>query len=124
MSIYGVGIDVADVGRFESLLVQRGESFVRRWFTGAEIAECGTDPRHYAGRFAAKEAVWKALGLDSAGPAVWRSVEVVADRGRLQGTIVPPLSLPAGVTSVAVDVSLRGTCAVAVAIAVCDHDVA
>lgn len=116
MSIYGVGIDVADVGRFESLLVQRGESFVRRWFTGAEIAECGTDPRHYAGRFAAKEAVWKALGLDSAGPAVWRSIEILGSDARLQVTIHSPLKQPP-VTSIEVDITVRDGLATAVAIA-------
>lgn len=117
MSVYGVGIDVADVARFTKLLERHGDRFVRRWFTAAEIGECGSDATAFAGRFAAKEAVWKALGLDSAGAASWRSVEVVRRGGRLEASILPPLEQPAGVTSIAVDLAFRDSIAVAVAVA-------
>lgn len=63
----GIGVDVVDLERFESVL-QRRASFVDRVFTDDERAYCdrakGSAQRcqRYAARFAAKEAVMKALG--------------------------------------------------------------
>lgn len=99
------------------MLARSGNGFVRRWFTEAEIRECVGDAASLAGRFAAKEAVWKALSLDSAGPASWRSVEVLQCRGRLEVSILPPLEVPIEVSSIAVDMVVRDAVAVAIAIA-------
>ncbi|NGN93019.1 4'-phosphopantetheinyl transferase superfamily protein [Nocardioides sp. KC13] len=65
MSLQGVGVDVADIRRFARLLAMRGSGFAVRWFTDAEIAQCmaaATPATAFAMRYAAKEAVWKALG--------------------------------------------------------------
>ena len=70
----GVGIDVADVARFARLDLRYGERFRRRWFTEAELTQCDAAsdrPSCLASRFAAKEAVWKALGLGNDEPLAW-----------------------------------------------------
>jgi len=88
MALRGVGIDIADLSRIAALVRSRGDRFTGRWFTAAEIAECeaGADPAaEYAGRLAAKEAVWKAIGV-TAGPAVpWRSIAVLVGDRRAAG---------------------------------------
>lgn len=58
----GIGIDIEDVARFKSLI--RDRRFLKRIFTDREIDYCSgkkNSAQHFAVRFAAKEAVWKAL---------------------------------------------------------------
>src|SRR5918999_4053848 len=72
----GIGLDVVDVERMQSAL-ERTPKIRERLFTEAEIAYCEKfrfADRHYAGRWAAKEAVTKALGC---GLVQWNGVEVV-----------------------------------------------
>ena len=72
----GVGVDVVDVDRMQFAL-ERTPRIRKRLFTEAEIAYCEKyrfAERHYAGRWAAKEAVTKALGC---GLIQWNGVEVV-----------------------------------------------
>ncbi len=71
-----VGVDVVDVGRMQFAL-ERTPRIRQRLFTEAEIAYCEKyrfAERHYAGRWAAKEAVCKALGC---GLIQWNGVEVI-----------------------------------------------
>lgn len=62
--ILGIGLDIAEIDRVERAVSR--EAFVRRVFTEAEIAYCESRGKgsaaSFAGRFAAKEAVLKALG--------------------------------------------------------------
>ncbi|GAB1431083.1 holo-ACP synthase [Ignavibacteria bacterium] len=64
--IIGIGTDITDVARIESSVNQYGERFLRRIFTETEREYCErrekTKYRHYAARFAAKEAFSKAIG--------------------------------------------------------------
>ena len=72
----GVGVDVVDVDRMKFAL-ERTPRIRQRLFTEAEIAYCEKfrfAERHYAGRWAAKEAVTKALGC---GLIQWNGVEVI-----------------------------------------------
>lgn len=76
-----IGTDIVPVARFARLVEQRGEEFLDKWFTPVEIAHCRAKAhpaRHLAARFAAKEAVFKAVGGDSGGPVPWQEVEVVS----------------------------------------------
>jgi holo-[acyl-carrier protein] synthase len=80
-----VGLDLVEVARIADSLARFGARFAERVYTQAEIAYCETASgpersRRYAARFAAKEAAWKALGLDDRGHA-WHAVEVVRDAG-------------------------------------------
>lgn len=78
MSVVGVGLDVVDIERFRAV-VARTPSVVDRLLTPAERAYCerANDPtQRYAVRFAAKEAVMKALGV-GLGAIDWHDAEVV-----------------------------------------------
>ena len=75
-----VGVDLIEIARIRDALERHGESFKKRCFTEAERTYCDSKPnpaQHYAGRFAAKEAVGKALG--SGVYFTWKEIEV---RGR------------------------------------------
>ena len=64
MRIFGIGIDVVEVERIASAIERHGEPFLARLFTRAERDYCESHKRpapHFAARFAAKEAVSKAL---------------------------------------------------------------
>ena len=80
----GCGVDVIELARFKQALSRGGEAFLRRIFTRAEEAYARRRKRttllHLAGRFAAKEAVIKAVSqLDPAHPLAMRDVEVRND---------------------------------------------
>lgn len=90
-----VGTDIVPVDRIARLVEQRGDRFLLRWFTQAEIDHCRAKAhpeQHLAARLAAKEAVFKAVSGDSDGPVPWRDIEVVTRPGgppevRLTGTV-------------------------------------
>jgi holo-[acyl-carrier protein] synthase len=90
-AIAGTGIDMIEVERVERALHRpgTGERFRARVFTDAEVAYCESRGRaryeSYAARFAAKEAVMKALGTGWNRNAGWRDIEVVRERGRPPG---------------------------------------
>jgi len=81
--ILGVGIDLVDIARVRELLTRRGERAVARLFTRGEAAyaQARAEPaRHFASRFAAKEAAFKALaGDDLARTIGWLDIEVIAE---------------------------------------------
>jgi len=77
MSISGVGVDSVQVGRMRDAAVKWGDDFLRRLFTSGELEYCLSHANPYpslAARFAAKEAVLKALGVR--GTWTWRDMEV------------------------------------------------
>jgi len=79
MMIHGIGIDVVEVERIEAAIAHLGDAFIDRLFTAREREYCGKQNRpalHYAARFAAKEAVSKALGTGIGGQAGWLDMEV------------------------------------------------
>ena len=60
-----IGVDLIEIERIRDALARYGDTFKHRCFTEAEREYCDSKPnppQHYAGRFAAKEAVGKALG--------------------------------------------------------------
>lgn len=74
-----VGVDIVEIGRVQRLVADN-EGIERRVFTTREIAYCSGKRRrfeHLAARFAAKEAVLKAIGTGLAGRMRWTDVEVV-----------------------------------------------
>ena len=77
--IFGIGIDVVEVERVESSMAEFGDRFASRVFTDAERAYCDSQKRpaiHYAARFAAKEAVAKALGTGIGKDLSWLDMEI------------------------------------------------
>jgi holo-[acyl-carrier protein] synthase len=73
-----VGVDLIEIERVRRAL-ERYPRFRERCFTHAEIAYCDSRPnpaQSYAGRFAGKEAVGKALGFGVARAFAWREIEI------------------------------------------------
>ena len=79
--IVGIGVDEVEVARMAGVL-ERTPTFRRRTFTDAEVAYADRVPglaaERFAVRFAAKEAVLKAMGL-GVGACKWREIEVARD---------------------------------------------
>ncbi len=79
MGSYAVGIDMIAIPRVRAVIERHGSRFLRRVYTPEEVAFCRGRVAELAARFAAKEAVMKALGTGARGVA-WREIEVLADR--------------------------------------------
>ena len=82
--MYTIGVDLIEVERIESAVARWGERFLRRVYTPAEIEYCAGRAGSLAARWAAKEAVSKALGtgwapqqLHDAGWIDWTEIEVL-----------------------------------------------
>lgn len=77
--ILGIGMDVIEVKRIEEAISKYGDRFLRRLFTPAEIEYCSArkmSALHYAGRFASKEAAFKAMGRGWGGDLSWKEIEI------------------------------------------------
>ena len=77
--IIGVGIDVVQNDRIRESIEKFGTRFLKRIYTEIETGYCNStaDPGiHFAARFAAKEAVFKALGTGWAAGVTWKDIEV------------------------------------------------
>jgi len=112
----GAGIDIVPVARIANLIRERGDGFLKRWFTAAEIDYCNgkaVPSRHFAARFAAKEAVAKVLPAHWEGPLPWRSIEIVND-----GHGAPSVRLSGAVLEVATQ---AGVGAIGVSLSHCDE---
>jgi holo-[acyl-carrier protein] synthase len=124
-AVVGTGIDLVGIERFQRVLDRHGDRFLERVFTPDERDECTkrADPgRHLAARFAAKEAVFKALGTGWGRGVRWRDVQVTADAyGRptctLQGAAQAHLHELGG-QAVLVSIAHEGDVAMAQAVAV------
>ena len=79
--IVAIGIDLVEIARIEEVFARRGDRFRERVFTEGEISYCerrASKFASYAARFAAKEAVMKALGTGWAEGVGWTDIEVVS----------------------------------------------
>ncbi|MBM3940726.1 MAG: holo-[acyl-carrier-protein] synthase [SAR202 cluster bacterium] len=74
-----VGVDIVEIDRVAATLARFGNRFLERVYTPGEIAYCRGRAPQLAARFAAKEAVMKALGTGTRGVG-WREVEVTRAR--------------------------------------------
>lgn len=80
--ILGIGLDLVETGRIRKLIDRWGCRFIARVFTPSERAYCDAKAvphRHYAGRWAVKEAVSKAFGTGITPAVAWLDIEVVND---------------------------------------------
>ena len=73
------GIDIIEIARVRAVLERHGERFLRRVFTEDEVRHCRGRAPELAARFAAKEAVMKALGTGARGVG-WRDIEILPNR--------------------------------------------
>jgi len=124
-----VGTDIVAVGRIAALMRDGGSRFLNRWFTSQEIDYCmlkAVPSRHLAARFAAKEAIVKAMPVAWNGPLPWRSIEIVNDPGgaptvKLSGT-VQEIATRAGIGEIRVSLSHCDEYATATAIVAVEAD--
>jgi len=80
--IYGIGTDIIEVKRIEESIERFGQRFLDRIFSMDEQAYClhhRDASRHFAGRFAAKEAIVKALGTGFRDGIGWLDIEIQND---------------------------------------------
>ncbi len=99
MTIIGIGTDITECLRIAQMIERHGELFITRVYTPAEIQYCQSRKQatqHFAGRWAAKEAVLKAVGTGWRRGISWRDVEILNTRGGK-----PIVSLHGGVRDVA-----------------------
>ena len=76
---YAVGIDVIEIARVRKVLERLPKRFLERVYSREEVAFCRGRVPELAARFAAKEAVMKALGTGARGLA-WREIEVLPNQ--------------------------------------------
>lgn len=120
MSRHEIGVDLVDIERIVAVLGKHPERFRRRVLTDAEQRYCGRHVERIAGRWAAKEAVSKVLGLGVRGVG-WREIEVLPNwAGAPQVLLHARAAARAaslGLEQVTVSISHERKMAVAVAIA-------
>lgn len=78
--IIGTGVDITEVRRLRQAIEKWGEEFLNRVFTEEELENAktrGSPYQHLAGRFAGKEAVFKALGDSNLN---WKDVQILNDK--------------------------------------------
>jgi holo-[acyl-carrier protein] synthase len=82
MDIVGIGTDLVECVRIGRMIEQHGELFLTRVFTDREIRYCQSRKRaveHFAGRWAAKEAILKCLGSGWRKGMCWTDMEIRND---------------------------------------------
>jgi holo-[acyl-carrier protein] synthase len=82
--IIGIGTDIIECLRIAQMIERHGELFINRVYTPLEIQYCQSRKQatqHYAGRWAAKEAILKALGTGWRKGISWRDIEVRNEPG-------------------------------------------
>ena len=82
MEVLGIGADIVECLRIAQMIERHAEQFIARVYTDVEMEYCSARKaatQHYAGRWAAKEAVLKALGTGWVRGITWRDVEVRND---------------------------------------------
>ncbi|MDR1053243.1 MAG: holo-ACP synthase [Planctomycetaceae bacterium] len=99
MCVVGIGTDIIECERISRMLLRHRDNFVRMVFTELENQYCSdrkNSSQHYAGRWAAKEAVMKALGTGWVAGLAWTDIEVVNQSGGK-----PIINLHNGATKIA-----------------------
>ena len=123
--IVGLGTDIVEVPRIAKMITDHGDHFLQRIFTAAEIEHC--QPRrefaqHFAGRWAAKEAVMKALGTGFTKDVGFADIEIlVKPSGQPHIVLHGPARIYAdslGIGDILITISHTQTLATATAIAV------
>ena len=81
--IFGTGLDIVEIDRIKNSLKKYSPKFEQKIFTSAEIDYCqsqGDPAKHFAARFAVKEAVSKCMGTGITGALGFKDMEVVNEK--------------------------------------------
>lgn len=118
----GIGNDIIAVARVEGVIARHGERFLERTFTEREREYCEQyreRARHYAGRFAAKEAIVKALGTGFREEVTFLDIEILNDPlGKPVASFRGALAELAGGVQIELSISHCKEYATAVAVAI------
>ncbi len=117
-----MGVDLVEVGRIKKALDRWGQRFLCRVFTSRERDYCmrkAFPAQSLAARFAAKEAVLKAMGTGLSGGIGWTDVEVVNDpKGKPEVRVGPRIARLIGNSRILLSISHSKQFAIAQAILV------
>ncbi len=123
-SVIGIGTDIVECQRIARMMESHGDAFIKRVYSPREIDYCAgrkMSYQHYAGRWAAKEAVLKALGTGWARGIQWTDVEMVGGpSGKPEVTLhnlAASIAQQAGITEILISISHTREYAVAFATA-------
>lgn len=108
----GIGTDIIECERIDRMLHRHSDHFMKRVFTEGEIRYCSdrkSSDQHFAGRWAAKEAVLKAIGTGWIAGIAWTDVEIINEAGgrpvvRLRGGAAK-VAEEKGITGVLISIS-------------------
>ena len=78
--VIGIGIDIIEIDRIKSSIETYGDKFLSKIYTPVEIDYCNSKAnkfQHFAARFAAKEAVYKALATGWQKDMYWQDIEII-----------------------------------------------
>lgn len=118
--VRGVGTDIIEVNRIHNAIQKHGCKFLDRLFTQKEKDYCLNfrgSSRNFAGRFAAKEAIAKALGVGIGTQLHWTDIEILNDsRGMPIATLAPGVQKQIGAIQLILSISHCKEYATAVAI--------
>jgi holo-[acyl-carrier protein] synthase len=125
MDILGIGTDIVECPRIGKMIEQYGELFLRRVYTAREVRYCQSRKHaieHFAGRWAAKEAILKAMSTGWSRGISWTDLEVrIGESGQpevLVGGIAKEVARERGIADILISISHCRTYATACAIAV------
>lgn len=114
------GVDIIEVARIDEAIIRHGERFFNRFFTPQELIDAEGRTPALAARFAAKEAVSKALGC-GIGPVSWKDIEILRNHQRCPRVVLhgpaQALARALGLTTWAVSLSHTHEHAMAVVVA-------
>ncbi|SIN90432.1 holo-[acyl-carrier-protein] synthase [Singulisphaera sp. GP187] len=124
MEILGIGTDIIECPRIGKMIEQHGELFLRRVYTEREIRYCQARKHaieHFAGRWAAKEAILKAMGTGWSRGLAWTDLEVRNLGGGQPQVLIcggaKELALQKGIGDILISISHCRTYATAYALA-------
>ncbi|MEM7386239.1 MAG: holo-ACP synthase [Verrucomicrobiota bacterium] len=129
MSIYGIGVDVVETERVERAITRYEDRFEQRVFTEGESSYCRSFKgkacwNAFAARFAAKEAISKALGTGVGPDFNWIDLEIIKEESGKPLAVLhdgaADLAKKLGVSNVLISLSHSEHYAVAQAVAVSD----
>lgn len=129
MNIIGIGTDIVECLRIAKMIERHGELFLGRVFTSQEIEYCSSRKaatQHYAGRWAAKESVLKAMGTGWSRGIRWKDIEVKVESSgkptvRIEG-VAWEICQQVGIERVLLSISHCRSHATAYAVAVSDDE--
>ncbi len=124
-NVIGIGTDIVECQRIAEMIEKHEDRFIRKVYTEWEIEYCGTRKaaaQHYAGRWAAKEAILKSMGTGWAKGIQWTDLEIRNAMGGAPSVTLAgaaaEISKSLGISEIKISISHCQTFATAFAVAV------